>query len=278
VFDGVVKMSTYRYRAVNGDIDIVAIGVTAQNANFISAVYGTLTGNIFIASTANITTSTLGTSTITTAYITTANLTNANVGILLAGSAIINTSLSAGTIVTSGSITSNGGITSNKSSSTKDYPVLAYQSALSPGQATSLLLGVSGTTNNSAEITFNYVADGSAGNSIGLGLFGNANKLTLTPSSIGTTLPITAPTVTFSPSAIPFAYSEGTWVPQFKYITSAGTANPLSTITYTKQFGYYVKTGRQVTVYFNIAFTSLGADLYVTSTTVSYTHLRAHET
>jgi hypothetical protein len=75
---------------------------------------------------------------------------------------------------------------------------------------------------------------------------------------------MTVPSTTFSPSTIPFKYSEGTWTPQFKYVTSAGAANPLSTITYSKQIGYYTRIGNQVTAYFNIVFTSLGADLYIT--------------
>lgn len=148
--------------------------------------------------------------------------------------------------------------------------MLAYQPNLGVGQSTSLLLGVAGTTNNAAEITFNYTGgSGSALNSIGIGLFGNENKLTLTPTSIATTLPVTTPSVSFSPSTIPFKYSEGTWTPQFKYIRSdanGGSQDPVSVITYSIQEGRYVRCGNQVTVYFNITFTSLGDDTYSTST------------
>lgn len=182
-------------------------------------------------------------------------------GAIVVGSASVTGNLTADTGVF------NNGVTVRKTSSTKDYPILSYQSTLAVGQSTSLLLGVAGTLNNAAEITFNYTGGaGSNLNSIGLGLFGNENKLTLTPTSVGTTLPITTPSVTFSPSTIPFKYSEGTWTPQFKYVTSAGAAAPLSTITYSVQGGSYVRSGNQVTVTYNLEFTSLGADLFVTST------------
>lgn len=317
-------MSTFRYRAENGEINIACNVFSCVTGTITNATYGSLIGNTITAntisatvatlsttnintatiSTGNITTATIGTANVTTgtittctigtAYVSTANLTNANIGIILAGSATVTGAIGAGSISVTGGISAgsasvtgaivagsssvtgnltadngvfNNGITTKKTSSTKDYPILSYQSALAVGQSTSLLLGVAGTLNNSAEITFNYTGGtGSNLNSIGLGLFGNENKLTLTPTSVGTTLPITTPSVTFSPSTIPFKYSEGTWTPQFKYVTSAGAADPLSTITYSIQSGTYTRIGNQVTVYYNIAFTSLGADLFVTST------------
>lgn len=273
-------MSTFRYRAENGEINIACNIFSCVTGTITNATYGSLSGNTITANTingtvatistvnintatisvgnittatigtANVTTGTITTCTIGTAYVSTANLTNANIGIILAGSATI-----------------TNGFTSSRTTTTKEYPILSYQPNLGVGQSTSLLLGVAGTMNNAAEITFNNTGGvGSSLNSIGLGLFGNENKLTLTPTSIGTTLPITTPSVTFSPSTIPFKYSEGIWTPQFKYVTSAGAANPLSTIVYSVQGGSYVRCGNQVTVTYNLEFTSLGADLFVTST------------
>jgi len=52
-------------------------------------------------------------------------------------------------------------------------------SGMTNGTNVNLLYGQAGTVNNSAVIQFNYTSSGSAANSLGFGLFGNSNLLTL---------------------------------------------------------------------------------------------------
>ena len=70
------------------------------------------------------------------------------------------------------------------SSPTQAFPINAYQPSLGNNQTTSMLLGVtvSGTAGNMGEITYNYVGLNSPGNSLGLGFYGAANRMTVTPA------------------------------------------------------------------------------------------------
>ena len=49
-----------------------------------------------------------------------------------------------------------------------------------------------------------------------------------------------------------FDYADGTWTPSFAFIRSAFKDYPLYPVTYHEQEGYYIKTGRTVTVWFKI--------------------------
>lgn len=271
-------MSTFRYRAVDGVINIAANDFSCQTGNITFATYGTLSGTSLTSTTAAITTLTSTTFTtttanITTAYITTANLTNAAVGILLAGTATVTGLITAGSASITNNLSCNtatiaNGLTAQKTTLTKDNPIQSYQPSLTSGQSTTLLLGVANSLNNAAEITFNYTGGpGSPLNSIGLGLVGNENKLTLTPTSFGSSVPFTIPSAIFSPSTIPFKYKEGTWTPTLKYLTASvappvlgatswNITSPQASIVYSVQEGYYVRTGNQVTLYYKIVLVS----------------------
>ena len=266
---------SYFYRAIDGDIDIVAQSI--QTPEMIVAGTSTLPA----ATTQQISFSNLPDGSCKQKFVTSDNTKTAQIDFTFIGqdyggkmvydnsthalSFYVNANPVASLVVNStGLVTAENGCLIKKSSATKDYPILSYQENLNVSESTSALIGVKGTLNNSAEITFNYTGgDGSALNSVGLGLFGNANKITITPTSVGSSLPLTIPSVTYSPSIIPFKYSEGNFTPKFQYVKSTGVSDPLATITYSVQLGYYTRIGNQVTVYYNLVFTSLGGDAFI---------------
>ena len=90
----------------------------------------------------------------------------------------------------------------------------------------------------------------------------SASRILYNPAT--DTLDVNSP-FRFSPKTDPFAYSEGSWTPQFKYVSSSGTRNPNAVINYSIQYGHYVRIGKQVTVYYNLVFTSTGDDRWVTT-------------
>jgi hypothetical protein len=102
-------MSTYRYRSPDGEINIAANNLTAVTA-------------------------TISFLTLATANITTANITTAN---------IITTNTT--NLVVTNTAQLQSGLIARKSTTTKDYPLLAYQANLLNSESTSQLIGVAGS-------------------------------------------------------------------------------------------------------------------------------------
>jgi len=170
------------------------------------------------------------------------------------GSAVANTG--SFTSLAANSLTLTNGASVNAAT------IQTYQPSLSVGNSTSYLLGVSAFPNNTAEITFNNTGGHlSPLNSIGLGVYAYPNRMTITQNLATLVVPLTAPALNF-PLALgfPFQYAEGGFAPVFRYVTGAGATVPFATINYTYQTGYFTRIGNQVTVNYNIIFTSIGGD------------------